>query len=249
MKKISSTAFAEMAEYIEKTPCGEVYPLSLTQGYQTGDIYCGNGSALFRHCSGFAYIYGRCGEDFLEDIRRMFLSTDSTPERRFILFTADKRVEDFFGKDNGLTFGRRINFAYQQDKYGIPDLPRDIQIKEFDRELLDSVSGRITPRFSWDDPCSFLEKGKGFCVMHEGAAASWAFSAAVSDDEIDIGVETAAGHQHKGFGKIAAQAMIKYALEHGRRPVWACDTANTASQRLAVSIGFAKVSEYTTIRR
>lgn len=68
--------------------------------------------------------------------------------------------------------------------------------------------------------------------------AAWAFTAAISSDEIDIGVETRSDYQYSGLGTIVAEKMIQYCLQQHKRPVWACHSNNMASQKLANKISF-----------
>ncbi len=249
MKKIDADSYESILKYICKNPCGTVYPLSIAERKQYGDIYLGDDSVLLWHYSGFAYIFGACGEDFLEQIYREFLTADEVP-RRFILFTADPAIEQFFQNKTGLIQGRRYNFEYPQGTDFSPaPLPQGYEVLEFGSDLFDSIDGRITPHFSWGNAEEFTRNGVGYCIMHEGRPASWAFSAAVSSDELDIGIETSPDYRHKGLAVLAAEQMIRYCIEQGKRPVWACDTGNTASRRLAEKLGFSIVSEYTTIRR
>ena len=118
-----------------------------------------------------------------------------------------------------------------------------------DAELLSKIKGRITPYFSWDNADEFLSKGKGYCIVTDGEVAAWAFSAAVSSTEIDIGIETQEKYQHRGFAAIVSKAMIKYVLEQGKIPVWACHYKNIASAKLADKLGFDKVAECFVIKR
>lgn len=95
----------------------------------------------------------------------------------------------------------------------------------------------------------FLSKGKGYCVVCGEEVAAWAFSSAVSSDEIDIGVETAEKYQHKGLALAVSTAMIQYILEQNQTPVWACHYNNIPSAKLAERSGFQKISECYVIRR
>lgn len=78
--------------------------------------------------------------------------------------------------------------------------------------------------------------------------AAWAFSAAISDYEIDIGVETDAQFRRRGFAFDAAAAMCRDIISHGKTPVWACHAANIASQTLAAALGFVPAGHCITIR-
>lgn len=236
-------------KYIDGTSCGAVYPKSITELNQSGDIYIDNDSILFWHYSGFAFVYGACNHHFLECIYHKFLSNDSNLSRKFILFATNLKLEKFFQEKENLLFGKRYFFEYPQE-YAVPSqtMPYGYHICEFNQELLDSVQGRITPYFSWKNASEFLNHGKGYCIMHEENPVAWAFSAAVSSDEIDIGIEVSSNYQHSGLGTLIAEKMISYCFEQHKHPVWACDSNNIASQKLALKLGFEKVSECTTIK-
>ena len=83
--------------------------------------------------------------------------------------------------------------------------------------------------------------------MHGDTPAAWAFSAAVSDDEIDIGVETLERFRGKGLAAAAASEMIRFSLAAGKKPVWACHAGNIASRKTAEKIGLVKTGECLTI--
>lgn len=72
----------------------------------------------------------------------------------------------------------------------------------FRREIF---SGKIVPSLFWRDGNDFLEKGKGYCITCDDDIASWAFSAAVSTKETDIGIETDCKYQQQGLGLIVTK--------------------------------------------
>ena len=117
-----------------------------------------------------------------------------------------------------------------------------------ENEILQKISGKITPAFSWPEDADFLERGSGFCVLQDGLPAAWAFSAAVSENEVDIGVETDERFRRRGFAFAAAAAMIADTLLQGKTPVWACHAGNSGSQRLAEALGFVRCGECETVR-
>ena len=247
MKKLDPADYQSVLRYIVPSACGEVYPRSIAEGLQHGDIFTEEDAVLLWHHDGFAFLYGTCGEDFLEEICQTFLY--STPERRFILFTDKPEIEQFFREKPDLIFGQRYHFTYPEGRPVPPEtLPEGYTIRAFDSALFNSLQGRITPRFSWPDADTFLQNGMGYCIFCGEEPASWAFSAAVSAEELDIGVETAESYRHKGLATLAAEAMLRYCLNEGKRPIWSCDVHNLGSQRIAEKAGFVKASTYTTIR-
>ena len=249
MEKLSIDKYPSIVPLIKSISCGQVYPLSVAEGTGSGDIYTSEGSFLIWHQSGFAYVCGGPGEAFLDQVCQQFLSPRCDLPRRFILFTADPRVEAYFRDRPGIVLGRRCNFCYPEERVpSVPDAGPGYQLRTLDPELINELPGRITPRFSWSSPEEFHKNGMGFCLLHGDEPVSWAFSAAVSSEETDIGIETVPDHQHMGLGLITAGRMIQFCLEHHKRPVWACDAGNLASRRLAEKLGFVKDFEYTTVR-
>ncbi len=233
-------------KYIDTNYCGAVYPLSIAEGFQQGDVYADSRSALFWHYSGFAFLYGEYGEDVLDFVSDLLVNAD----RRFILFTDDQSTEEYFRKNKNVTIEKRLFFEYGKDiPPAIPELPDGFQICEINAELLKKLNGNITPYFSWDSAKSFLEKGKGYCIVKGNTAAAWAFSAAVSTKEIDIGIETNSEYRRLGLAEIAAKKMIEYCFEQNKRPVWACHQGNEASRKLAEKLGFVQTAECFTVKK
>lgn len=249
MDRIDPTGYMEIIKHIDKMSCGAVYPLSIAEMIQHGDIYTSKGSTLFWHYSGFAFLYGVCDDNFLNCVYESFLSIGSITSRRFILFVTNERVKQFFLNKDNIISEKRYFFKYPNSfliKTKI--LPANFRICEINRELFDKIQGTITPRFSWINSSEFLNNGKGYCVVDGKTVAAWAFSAAISADEIDIGIETKTEYRHFGLGTIVAEKMIQYCFEQHKRPVWACHSNNIASQKLAAKIGFVKASECDTFK-
>lgn len=249
MIKLDISSYNSIKHYIKKTPYGTVYPMSIAEQKQYGDVYTEDDSVLLWHCGGFAFIYGQCSDKFLEQIHKDFLIADNL-SKRFMLFTADPNTEQFFRKKDGLVFASRFHYEYPSEiSIQLRKLPSEYRICEINRELFTSIEGRVTPDFYWKDSEEFLKHGKGYCMMIENTPVSWAFSAASSNEGIDIGIETAPNYRQKGLGAHVAEQMIRYCFENNKHPIWSCDTANTSSQILAEKLGFIKVSSYTTIKK
>jgi len=84
--------------------------------------------------------------------------------------------------------------------------------------------------------------------MHGNEPVSWAFSSAVSSNEVDIGIETAEAHRHRGLALAAAAALIKDILPE-KCPAWTCQRSNLGSARVAERLGFVKRDECILIRK
>ncbi len=252
--KLNSMQYSNLISVANAHDSGCVYPLSVAEGIQEGDIFTsliGNyNQVLFWTQSGFAYLSGNMDECFLEDIYKLVLDRNKTNAKRFLLMTRDKCIHKYFENKDDVVIERRYLFEYEGDKIvNECDLPTGYELKEMDNELLMKISGTIVPSLFWRNIKDFLAKGKGYCISCGDDIATWAFSAAVSSKEIDIGVETNPKYQRQGLGKIVAKKMVQYTIEQSKKPVWACHYKNNASAKMAEKLGFVKMSECSVIKK
>ena len=253
MPKTEYKRYSDFINYAADNDCGKVYPLSISQGFQYGDIfkYSANNceAVLFWHYCGFAYLAGNQDKAFLEDVYKLMLNRNNVDSRRFILMTNDKDTENFFRSKDGVCIDRRYLFEYTENQSpAIPPMPSGFEIREINSELLSAIHGGIVPSLFWESSENFLQRGKGYCILDGKTVAAWAFSAAVSSSQIDIGVETAENYRGRGLAAAAAKMMIKYTFDVEKSPVWACHCNNAVSKRLAEKIGFVKASECSIIK-
>ena len=246
MKIIDKSKFSDYNDVAARFGCGPVFPLSVTQGYQPGKLILLESCLLIRHYCEFGYLSAVPSQ---EDGERIFeLMKDAAKNGgKLILFAENEAVTKAFSQF-GVCVEDRIFYEFAQEKANVTQLPDGFELTEINTQLLEKISGRIVPAFAWDSSESFLAKGKGFCVVHNEMPAAWAFSSAVCDSMIDIGIETCEGFKGKGLATAVAGKMAEYVLSIGKKPTWACHGGNAASQKTAERTGFKKVSQCKTIR-
>ena len=230
---------------IDPEGCGAVYAYSVAEGAQSGILYTDENETvlLVRHACGFALLFGAYTEEILRETGEMILHP--APYARTVLFAPDERAAGYFRKQDDFIAEQRLFYRYPSGE--IP--PENPAVRRMTTAMLAQIAGRITPAFSWDNPDDFAEKGAGYCVMQDGIPAAWAFSAAVSSRETDIGVETDEKYRRRGLAFAAATAMVRDTLLRRKMPVWACHTENTGSRKLAEALGFSVCGQCTTVRR
>lgn len=247
MKTVELSKFSDYCEAARTAANGAVYPLSVVQKYQSGRIFELSRCVLIWHLCGFGFVLSEpCESDCTEIIELM--KSARSEGRRLVYFCESDEALEHFEESSDVVIQRRYFYEFSLDAAKSCELPEGFELRELDGELLARLDGRITPAFSWESAEQFLQRGKGFCVTCGEKVAAWAFSAAVSDDEIDIGVETAEEFRGNGLAVCAAAEMIRYVLQAGKKPVWACHSGNTASQRVAVKLGFEKISECAAVQ-
>ena len=92
----------------------------------------------------------------------------------------------------------------------------------------------------------FLKNGFGFVAMESSNICAVAFSSAVSDKEVDIGVETYEEYRKNGLAAALAQSMCEEITKSGRKPVWAHAEGNIGSGCTALKCGFREERRATT---
>ena len=257
MKKAGPEEYHNFICPAAENPCNQIYPLSIAEGFQTGDIITSedNGTVLFWHYCGFGYLSGPVSESFLEEIYQELFSGDT--DRRFVLITGEEKVREFYQKKPDLMSVPRKEYIYDltgTDLTGIRNQPSDEQLSDLftfepiTRDNIHRIHGRIIPAFSWSSSEQFLENGFGFAAVRNGNVCAAAFSAAVSSNEVDIGVETAGEYRQQGLATALTSRMCREILARGKRPVWAHSAANTGSMKTARKCGFAEKQTNYLIR-
>ena len=244
MKKVNDTEYYRFSDRITDAAACTVYPMSVIEGIQSGDIYEDGEDWLIWHTGGFAVVSDKCGTATLDFIHS--LMTDSK-NRRLVLFSNDSGVREYFASKPDIEIGKRYFFGYDSSREKEFRLPDGFAIKEMDAEDCGNIHGMVVPSFYWGSS-GFLSKGKGFCITHDDEIVSWAFSAAVSSRELDIGVETDERFRGLGLAAAVASKLAEDTLSVGRQPTWACSSENAASRKTAEKIGFVKISECLTFR-
>ena len=251
MQKVNKEQYDKFVELAAANTCNTVYPMSVAEKVQEGDIYTDSAQnptyALFWHVSGFAYLTGKPGESDLEAIYALMKNADGKNPRRFVLELKDEEIASFFQQKPDVEKHDRYRFrlkeAVSEGSWG-SSIPSGYELKEVDEKLLEQISGRIVPSLFWSSPEEFLEKGKGYCLVKDGEVAAVAFSAAVSSRQVDIGIETKEAHRRKGLAAVAAKQMVSYVRSVGKEPVWDCDQANAGSKATAEKVGFEVMAEH-----
>ena len=250
MNKVDRNRYKEYIKCANECLANRVYPLSIANGTQDGDIYVdGKGCVLFWHYCGFAYISGDVSADALEEVYRNFLVSDT--ERRFLLITDSKSVSDYYSGRDLLRVDKRIEYTHSGILENQPELDDCFVIERITSDNIGVIQGRITPAFSWKDRDVFLRNGFGFMARSkdDGNFAAVAFSSAVSPEEVDIGVETTETYRHHGLASCLAYKMCEKIIRQGRRPVWAHAETNTGSQKTAHGVGFKPIGINTVIHK
>jgi len=250
MEKVSEINYGNYISWAKENTANIVYPCSIAEGFQSGDIYVNDGanveSVFFWHYCGFGYISGRASEKFMRDIYSEMIAVHNG--RRLVLITSDDDVKAFF-RDKDVRMDSRAEYSYLHPGNPLATERNAFRIERIDAENISKIEGRIIPSFSWESSDRFLKDGFGYIALDQGRVCAVAFSAAVSSDEVDIGVETHEDYRRKGLAAILVNRMCEHITEIGKRPVWAHAISNKGSMNTALKCGFVQERINTVIQK
>ena len=242
------TDFRKIHRLMEQINAEKVYPLSILEGYQRGEIFVDDMEAptasLIWHSCGFANILGDYDQGFVEEVITLMQHPPEGHAGRLILQAEqDDRLQGILMQNPMIKRHERYVFTFAGHRNVLPHRsdPRPEPISSDNYDLL---RGRIVPTFSWQSKEAFLQNGFGYCMIDTGHMVACAFSSGISHAYVDIGVETSEEYRGNGYGRIIAETMVSETLRRGKVPVWECDVRNEASMRLARSVGFEIVGTH-----
>jgi len=130
-------------------------------------------------------------------------------------------------------------------------VPKGVQVQRIDEKLLrtpqleipEHVTGWM--KTNWGSISDFMEKGFGFCTLHDKRIVSWSIADCVSGKACEIGIHTREDYRRQGLATLTVAAAVDYFLSSGFRQVgWHCDEYNLGSIGVAEKVGFKLERKY-----
>ena len=138
----------------------------------------------------------------------------------------------------------RVNFKFNRAKFEMlkkEDITENYKIVKTDDRLFFEMDGSVVPKKFWDNEDDFAKRGIGFSLIKNDELITTAFSSFIHDNLLDLGMETKPEYRKKGYAKYVCARLIDHCIENGYEPLWACQSENHGSYRLAQKLGFEPV--------
>ncbi len=184
-------------------------------------------------------------EELLYNIPENILAIVSTDEWKNRIETIHKGCIEKFQR---YAFKKNVKYLdYNYVQSFLSTLPEGYELKKIDATIahepsFHELSEDFTSQFeSIDD---YINKGIGYCIIHNGQVVCGASSYSVYDAGIEIEVDTHPDHRRKGLATVASSALILDCLNRGKYPNW--DAANFDSVNLAQKLGYVLEKPYDT---
>ena len=242
MKEIPEEEYRSYIAEAQSIAFCTVYPSAVAEGIQSGHIYKGSSCTVFRCHNGFTFVRGVPDSEDTAELHRLITNEGAK------LLTDDSSLCEALSAMGGVGAFLRDNYSFPHNTAPYSELPKGYALKTIDEKVFNCLKGRVVPADFWADYEQFSANGRGMCVMYGGEPVSWAFTAAVSSSEADIGIETAEAHRRRGLALAAAAAVMGEVLPQ-RRPVWSCHQSNKGSAHTAEKLGFIKAASCVMIKK
>lgn len=180
-------------------------------------------------------VYPEKWNEKLKEILDYKILDYSKTEKKYTQTEIDMIIEK--SKKSQVIQWRRVNFKYKVLNKTI-GAQTEYNIKLIDSDTYDRIEGSVIPSNFWNSKELFLSKGIGYVLMKGNDIVSIAFSSCISENQLEIGVETSKDYRGMGFTKYVCEAMLNYCKANKYMPIWACRKENIGSYKLAKSLGF-----------
>ena len=251
MLELNKGSYKILHESVMKVPFNTLMARSVILDHVDGRIFvdcCEYPQSFYIvHPYGMTYLFGRGGNgEFNRGLFDYFAGKSYTRKRDEWLqaFPRDWDLVMNALVDEGMAIPySRLNFKFDTDKfyrkYNQADKSQ-YDVISTPTDMLFNISGKVVPKDYWKTPEQFANVAKAFTVMVDGKPASTAFTSAIHDDKLEIGIETIPDYQGRGLAYLACAKLIEYCLSKKIEPVWSCRLENTASFNLAKKLGFVE---------
>ena len=131
----------------------------------------------------------------------------------------------------------------------IDSVPEGFSLTRFNEEIYDqAVREEWSKEFceTFDSAADYLRRGFGFAILRAGGElVSGASTMTVYDGGAEAQVATKENYRQRGLAMPCAASFVRECVERKMAPHW--DAANPISKKMAVSLGYEYIGEYTTV--
>jgi hypothetical protein len=257
-----------LIEPLKKIPINISFVHSVIEKSVSGKVYVDNieepSTFYILHPYGLSLLYGNSrNEDFNNSFKEYALNTNA--KRIFHewmqAYPSDwdmvlnqlfrekiiKSTDNIDNLETGvIELNTRVNFKFNYTKYlnrKQRDIIPNVRMIQTDEHIFRDMKGNVIPLNFWDSAEDFIKNGIGFSLFFDNKLASTAYSACIQKNKMEIGIETIAEFQGKGFAVDTCSKLIEYCLNNGYEPVWSCRLENIGSYKLAQKLGFEPTLE------
>lgn len=250
MERCNIQNYKKILKLLEKVEINTYFAKCVISGYSDGCIIVDSNNKIQNF-----YIYNFCGMSFLFSEDKNFISKilnynkNRNIKYEGVQLYPSKSVQHLHSliRNNGLLYKdhTRLNFKFNHEKFDIINtvFNKSEMIKESAYNKI--LSGRVIPSMFCNIE-HFNKSGIGYYTNENGKPTSWAFSAFIYENFLEIGVETIKNLQGNNLALINSAALIHYCIKNNIVPVWSCEKQNHGSFKLASRLGF-EVSLQTKI--
>ncbi len=244
MKELNKDSLEHLRKFFSEDTPYESFVASVLQGFQgTAFVDCETNPSVVRLKLGpFNVLGGNSDSDAADEIiseaqkNEVFIGDSSWEEKVKAVYAGRYIVH------------RRKTFDHRKlDKEKLSKLceqvPDGIEIKKIGKKEKERIGKEVSHHLIFYE--EFLEKGIGFCALHEGQLVGAVATALNSKRAIQFQIDTIPEYRNRGIGTALGAHIVLYYLEKGIEPHW--ETADAVSEHLARKLGYEEGITYNWI--
>jgi RimJ/RimL family protein N-acetyltransferase len=255
MEKINQSDYGKIKDFIQyKNINVPTFTYSVLDGYIKGEVYADSSlpkTILIETYNGVYFVGGsENNEEFNQHLINLYRQRKSQ-NVRFTLFSSgekwDSLIKDQLRNEVKQLHRYSYNFVGGKELSSVHELPRDYCIRRITPELIDKSLefNRKYYEEYWGSVQNFIDRGFGYCILHNEKIVSECTSIFCSSKYTEIDIATSDSYRGQGLATVLAKIFIKNSLENNLIPGWDCDVSNNSSIRLALNLGFTNPNEYS----
>ena len=265
LTKLPPTKYKRLAPLLKRVPPDPMLYM-LLEGNRPGQVFVDRvrkpSVALIWTGMEYAYLLGDPAddwEDVMDLIEESFLPDLAEIGFDFLTIfpfgVSANLVMDWFSERRPVSFGVNA-FRFDRDRFDqlraqVKTQPAGFELVRLDRVILqqdDYIGIDEDIICCWDSLARFESLGLGYAIQDQaGQIVSTCYAIGVGAGAYHIDIWTHPDHRRKGLARRAANAFLDHSLENDRTIYWINDAPNTASRRLAESLGFVYTGDLETV--
>ena len=123
-------------------------------------------------------------------------------------------------------------------------LPAGYAIREIDQNLLEGCLWYEDTLRRFGGSEAFFERGKGFCLLHQGEIISEAYAGSAVMGVRELGAITKPEQRGRGYATLVCAQLVHACELAGERTYWNCATTNLASVAVAHKLGYRTIKQF-----
>ena len=243
MIQLKDSSYKTLIDVLDIVPFNTFFVRSVLEGHAEGQVYVDKvmnpASIYVRHAYGMTFLYGNTSNYVFNNNLKNYFGTIKQDEWLQAYPRDWDKIMKGLAESLEIEISTRLNFVFDQVLFEENASQFNIEnytILEGTIGINRDFRGSVVPKYYWKE--DLLPNCKSYAAFSKGEPVALAFNSFLHGKNFEIGIETLEEHRGKGYAMAVCISLIRYCIQEGLTPIWACRLENTGSVNLAKRLGF-----------